>query len=152
MNKLVEWTIDWPARLARPMAWVGPLVGRILVGEVFMTSGWIKLHNLPRMVETFAEWGIPLPQLTTPFVSAVELVGGILLLLGLFTRLAAVSLAAVMAVAIAMVLWPEVDSLDALLGLSESAYLAIFLWLALRGPGSASLDCWLQRRFIGARA
>lgn len=151
MKTLVEWAIDWPARLARPMAWLGPLLGRIVVGEVFMTSGWIKLHNLSRMVEIFAEWGIPLPQLTTPFVSAVELVGGILLLLGLFTRMAAAPLAVVMVVAIAVVLWPEVDSLDALLGLSESAYLAIFLWLALRGAGPASLDCWLQRRFTGAR-
>jgi putative oxidoreductase len=147
MEKLVEWTIDWPARMASGMSWTGPLLGRLVVGEVFMTSGWIKLHNLPQMVENFTGWGIPFPQLTTPFVSMVELVGGVLLLLGFYTRLAAIPLAVVMVVAIATVLWPDVDSLDTLLGLSESAYLAIFLWLAVAGPGLVSVDHWLQKRF-----
>lgn len=77
----------------------------------------------------------------------MELTGGLLLLLGLFTRFAAIPLAVVMVVAIATVLWPDVDSLDTLLGLSESAYLAVFLWLAAAGPDCASLDYWLQRRF-----
>ena len=147
MGNVVDWAIEWPARLARPVSWLGPLLARIVVGEVFMTSGWVKLHNLPRMIENFAGWGIPFPQFTTPFVSVVELVGGALLLLGLFTRFAAVPLAITMLVAIATVLWPDVDSLDTLLGLSESAYLAIFLWLAAAGPGCASVDAWLQRRF-----
>jgi putative oxidoreductase len=50
-----------------------------------------------------------------------------------------------MVVAIAVVLWPDVDSLDTLLGLSETAYLAIFVWLTVAGPGTASLDHLLQR-------
>jgi putative oxidoreductase len=147
MDKLVEWTVEWPARMARPVSWMGPLVARIVVGEVFMVSGWIKLHNLPQMIENFTGWGIPFPHFTTPFVSVVELAGGLLLLLGLFTRFAAIPLAVVMAVAIATVLWPDVDSLDTLLGLSESAYLAVFLWLAAAGPGCASVDHVLARRF-----
>jgi len=147
MNALVTWAIDWPARIARNIAWFGPLLARIVVGEVFLSSGWIKLHNLPQMVERFAGWGIPFPEVMTPFASAVELVGGLLLLLGLFTRLAAVPLAVVMVVAIATALWPDVDSLDTLLGFSESAYLAIFLWLAVAGPGAISIDRALQRRY-----
>jgi len=147
MKFVVEWGIDRPERAGEALAWLGPLLARIVVGEVFLTSGWIKLHNLPQMVENFAGWGIPFPQFTTPFVSVVELVGGILLLLGLFTRLAAVPLAIVMVVAIATVLWPDVDSLDAVLGLSESAYLAMFTWLAIAGPGPLSLDHALQGRY-----
>ena len=147
MEKLVERTIELPARMARPISWMGPLFARLVVGEVFMTTGWIKLNNLPQMIENFTGWGIPFPRLTTPFVSVVELAGGVLLLLGLYTRLAAIPLAIVMIVAIATVLWPDVDSLDTLLGLSESAYLAIFLWLAAAGPGLVSLDHWLQKRF-----
>lgn len=52
-----------------------------------------------------------------------------------------------MAVAIAAAWWPDVDSPDALLGLPESAYLAIFAWLALAGAGVLSIDYALQRRY-----
>lgn len=147
MDFIVTWAIDWPARIARHCIWLGPLLARIVVGEVFLVSGWVKLDNLPQMIERFAGWGIPFPEVMTPFASAVELVGGLLLVLGLFTRLAAVPLAVVMIVAIATVLWPDVDSLDTLLGFSESAYLAIFLWLAVAGPGVISIDHALQRRY-----
>lgn len=140
MNAVVKWGIEWPARLARCLEWLGPLVARLVVGEVFLVSGWGKLQHLPQIVENFAGWGIPFPAFTTPFVSTVEFAGGLLLVLGLFTRLAAVPLAIVMVVAIATVLWPDVDSLDTLLGLSETAYLAIFVWLAAAGPGAVSLD------------
>jgi putative oxidoreductase len=146
MDFVVKWAIEWPGRLARHVEWLGPLAARLVVGEVFLVSGWGKLNNLPQMVENFAGWGIPFPQFTTPFVSVVELVGGLLLIPGLFTRLAAAPLAIVMVVAIATVLWPDVDSLDALLGLSETAYFAIFAWLALAGAGKASLDHALLRR------
>ena len=147
MKFLVTWAIDCPEHISRHVAWLGPLLARIVVGEVFLASGWVKLHNLPQMIENFAGWGIPFPEVLTPFVSAVELIGGLLLLLGLFTRLAAVPLAFVMVVAIATVLWPDADSLDTLLGFSESAYLAIFIWLAAAGPGSISIDRVLQRRY-----
>lgn len=152
MNALVTWAIDCPARFARPIAWLGPLIARIVVGEVFLVSGWVKLHNLPQMIENFAGWGIPFPAVLTPFASVVELVGGVLLILGLLTRIAAAQLAFVMVVAIATALWPEVDSLDTLLGLSESAYFAIFTWLALAGPGVLSMDYALQRRHSKAAA
>ncbi len=147
MKFLVTWAIDFPERISPHFAWLGPLLARIVVGEVFLVSGWVKLHNLQQMIENFAGWGIPFPEVLTPFVSAVELIGGLLLLLGLFTRLAAVPLAFVMVVAIATVLWPDVDSLDTLLGFSESAYLVIFIWLAVAGPGSISIDRVLQRRY-----
>lgn len=147
MNAVFTWAIDGPARVVRHIAWLGPLLARIIVGEVFLVSGWLKLHNLPQMIENFAGWGIPFPAVLTPFASAVELVGGALLILGLFTRVAAAPLAFMMVVAIATALWPDVDSLDALLGLSESAYFAIFIWLALAGPGVLSLDYVLQRRY-----
>ena len=68
-----------------------------------------------------------------------------MLLLGLFTRIAAVPLAIVMIVAIISAKWDEVDSIETLLGFDESAYLALFLWLAVAGPGLISLDRLLQR-------
>jgi len=66
-----------------------PLFARITVGWVFLLSGWGKLQNLPAVTENFVGWGIPLPGILAPFVSGVEFVGGLFLLLGLFSRISA---------------------------------------------------------------
>jgi putative oxidoreductase len=49
-------------------------------------------------------------------------------------------LVVVMVVAIKVAKWGDVDSLETLLGFEEVTYLAAFLWLAIAGPGAASLD------------
>ena len=140
MSFIVNLLILLPARIASYFAWAGPLIIRLIVGYVFMLTGWSKLNNLPQMVQNFTEWGIPFPQLLTPFVSAVECVGGAMLMLGLFTRIPAAMLAVVMVVAIKVAKWENVDSLETLLGFEEATYFAAFLWLAIAGPGSASVD------------
>ncbi|MBI3530105.1 MAG: DoxX family protein [Betaproteobacteria bacterium] len=145
MKLLTTWLIDWPESIARHFAWLGPLVARVTVGWVFLITGWGKLNNLPQVIENFAGWGIPFPEIMTPFVSAVEFGGGLLLLLGLFTRIAAAPLIVVMIVAIISAKRQEIDSLDALLGFEEFSYMAIFLWLAIAGPGLVSVDRLLQR-------
>jgi putative oxidoreductase len=122
-----------------------PILARVILGWVFLWSGWGKLNNLPIVIENFVGWGLPFPKILAPFVSGVEFIGGILLLLGLFTRIAAVPMVIVIIVAIISAKWNEVDSLETLLGFDESAYLALFLWLAVAGPGLISLDHLLQR-------
>ena len=81
----------------------------------------------------------------TPFVAGVEFFGGLLLLLGLLTRISAGALGVTMIVAIRSARWGEVDSLETLLGFDETEYLALFLWLAIAGAGSLSLDRLLRR-------
>ncbi|MDP3675053.1 MAG: DoxX family protein, partial [Novosphingobium sp.] len=93
MVPIVNFLILLPARIASNFTWAGPLIMRLIVGYVYMLTGWSKLNNLPQMVQNFTDWGIPFPQLLTPFVSAVECVGGVLLMLGLFTRIPAAMLA-----------------------------------------------------------
>jgi putative oxidoreductase len=78
-------------------------------------------------------------------VWGVEFIGGALLLLGLFTRIAAVPLVIVMIVAIISAKWGDIDSLATLLGFEEILYMALFGWLAVAGPGPVSLDHLLQR-------
>jgi putative oxidoreductase len=145
MSAFVTALIDWPRYIAAYLTWLPPLVARIVVGWVFLWSGWGKLNALPRMIENFREWGIPYPEILTPFVSGVEFVGGILLLVGLFTRIAAAPLIVVMIVAIISAKVSDVDSLETLLGFEEMSYVALFLWLAVAGPGPVSLD-WLITR------
>jgi putative oxidoreductase len=146
MNAIIDILIAAPERLSRVFAWLPPLFARLVVGWVFMWSGWTKLNHLPQMIQNFTEWGIPFPQFMTPFVSAVEFGGGLLLLMGLFTRIAAPPLVVVMVVAIISAKWYQVDSLETLLGFEEAAYMALFGWLAVAGPGPISLDHLLMRR------
>lgn len=140
MDLIVNLLILLPARIASHFAWAGPLIMRLIVGYVFMMSGWGKLNNLPQITQNFTEWGILFPKVMTPFVSGVEFFGGIMLILGLFTRIPAAMLAFTMLVAIKSAKWEAVDSLETLLGFEEATYFAGFLWLAIAGPGAVSLD------------
>ncbi len=144
MKFLIDVLIDGPQRLSATFAWLPPLFARLVVGSVFMWSGWGKLNGLPVVTDNFVSWGIPFPHVLAPFVSGVEFLGGLLLLLGLFTRIAAVPLVVVMIVAIVSAKWGDVDSLETLLGFEEVAYMALFGWLAVAGPGPVSLDRLLQ--------
>jgi putative oxidoreductase len=123
-------------------SWVGPLAVRLTLGSVFLGTGWGKLHNLGQVTSFFTELGIPFPSVQAPMVSGIELFGGALILVGLFTRFAALPLMATMVVAILTAKRPEIDGIRSLLAFDESVYFAGFLWLAVAGAGKASLD-WL---------
>ena len=140
MKFIVNLLILLPAYIASFFSWVGPLIMRLVVGYVFMLTGWAKLNNLPQMIQNFTEWGVPFPTVLTPFASGVECFGGVMLIVGLFTRIPAAMLVVVMVVAIKVAKWGDVDSLETFLGFEEVTYLAAFLWLAIAGPGAASLD------------
>jgi putative oxidoreductase len=151
MRALVDGLIGWPQRVAQHLQWLAPLFARVTVGWVFLLSGWGKLQNLPQVTENFIGWGIPFPHVLTPFVSGVELFGGLFLLIGLLTRISAGALGIVMIVAIRSAKWADVDSLETLLGFDEFEYLALFLWLAIAGAGVVSLDHLLMRWLAGKR-
>jgi putative oxidoreductase len=152
MRHLIQAFIGWPARVAAHLEWLGPLLARIVVGWVFLLSGWGKLHNLPLVTANFVDWGIPFPQLLTPFVSGVEFFGGLFLILGFLTRISAGALAVVMLVAIRSALWDQVDSLGTLFGFDESAYFVVFVWLAAAGAGAVSVDRLLEPFTASRRA
>jgi putative oxidoreductase len=140
MNAFVTVFYDWSRAIAGWFGWLAPLAVRIVVGVVFMGTGWTKLQNLPAITKNFTAMGIPAPEILTPFVSGVEFVGGLLLLLGLLTRFAAVPLMIVMVVAIIAAKAGDIDSLETLLGFEEVSYFVMFAWLAIAGPGPVSLD------------
>ena len=146
--KPISLLIGWPERIASHFPWAGPLVARVAIGYVFMLTGWSKLNNLPQMIENFRGWGIPFPEILTPFVSGVEFLGGLCLMLGLFTRIFGGMLAGTMVVAIISAKWADVDSLETLLGFEETTYFVIFFWLAFAGAGKASLDHIIGKRFV----
>ncbi|MDH4259720.1 MAG: DoxX family protein [Gammaproteobacteria bacterium] len=148
MKYVTNVLIDWPQRMAQHLQWLAPLFARFVVGWVFLWSGWGKLTHLPMVTANFDRWGIPFPEILTPVVAGVEFVGGLFLLLGLLTRISAGALGVVMIVAVHAARWNEIDSLYTLLGFDEVLYLAIFLWLAIAGPGAIAIDGLLERRKV----
>lgn len=147
MKFLVNTLIDWPQRVAQHLQWFAPLFARVVVGWVFMWTGWAKLTHLPIVTENFVGWGVPYPELLAPFVSGIEFFGGMFLLLGLLTRISAGALGVVMIIAVRAAKWEDIDSLLTLLGFEEIMYLAIFMWLAIAGPGPIAIDRVLQKRW-----
>jgi putative oxidoreductase len=127
-------------------SWVGPLAVRLSLGAVFLGTGWGKVHNLGQVTSFFTELGIPFPAAQATIVSGIELVGGTLIILGLFTRFAALPLLGTMVVAILTAKRPEIAGIRSLLAFEESTYLAGFLWLFVAGAGKASLDALLFGR------
>lgn len=132
--------------MTRKLEWLGPLVARITLGVLFVSTGWGKVHDLAKVTAFFAELGIPFPELQAPMVSFIELIGGALLLVGLASRLAALPLMASMLVAILTAQRESVHGLPDLFGLVEWTYFALLLWVALAGSGKISLDHLLFSR------
>src|ERR1700744_5598945 len=62
------------------------LAVRLYWGFQFAQTGWGKLHNLPKITAFFTSLNIPLPGFNAPFIAMLEFTGGILLMLGLFSR------------------------------------------------------------------
>lgn len=123
-----------------------PLVARITLGVVFIPTGWGKLHHLDQITAYFQQLGIPAAHIQAPVVSFLELACGALVLIGLWTRLAAIPLIGIMSVAILTAKLKELTGLGDLFGTIEWLYLVLALGLAIAGPGAISVDRLLSKR------
>lgn len=128
------------------LAGFAPLIVRVIVGIIMVAHGWQKLTMMSPAgfgQQMLAPLGVPAPTLMGYVVTFVELVGGILLILGLFSRLAALLLTINLAFAILLVkvniglIAPPEMGAGAELDL---ALIAGFLTILFAGPGALSLD------------
>jgi putative oxidoreductase len=118
---------------------------RILAGATFLTHGTMKLFGWPG---TF-----PYPLNGMLYAAGtLELLGGLLLIIGLFSRPVAFILAGEMAIAYFMAHAPM--GLFPVLNAGEAAvlYCWIFLYIAAAGPGPISVDAWRGRGWIPLEA
>ena len=133
------------ATLETKLSAVPPTLARLTVGYAFLTTGWGKLHNLDRVTEFFTSLSIPAPAFHATFVSWIEFGCGGLLLLGLLTRVAALPLIGTMVVALLTALAPDIEDFSGLVGTVEFTYIALLVWLAVRGAGPISIDRLITR-------
>ena len=118
---------------------------RVTVGVITAAHGWQKLQNLESWQEQLASLGIPMPQLSGYLAIAGELLGGVGLILGLLTPVAAFGVASVLLVAIAAVhlpngLFAENNGFELPLAL-----MSVAIYFIARGGGPWSLDALLHR-------
>lgn len=117
---------------------------RLVWGWQFFTTGLGKLQNHARVTEFFTSLGIPMPELNAWFVGSLEMAGGALLLLGLFSRPIALLLTGNMFVAYLTADRPALfgvfHDLDTFLRADPFWFLFVSVVVLTLGPGVLSLD------------
>ncbi|MCJ7437931.1 MAG: DoxX family protein [Acidimicrobiia bacterium] len=132
------------SRLHGPSAWL-PTVVRVVTGLFFVSTGIGKFADHAKEVADFRGFEVPWPEVAVPVVGTIELVGGLLLIVGLLTRPAALMLAFDMIGALATAGRVEGGSFHLVY---PPVLLVLMLFLCWAGPGHLSLD----ERMAGRRA
>jgi len=129
------------------------LLVRLYWGWQFAQSGWGRLHHLDTATQFFGSLGVPAPGPTCVIISLMELIGGILLILGLGSRITGLLLSGDM---IGAYVLSDRDALGSILSdpgkfYNADPYTFLFasLMILIFGPGRFSLDYWFFRRRDG---
>ena len=134
---------------------------RIMAGGVFFWEGILKFVYVNQGVGRFTKLGMPFPHFTAHFVGGLEIIGGLLLLSGLMTRLIAIPfifemIVAILSTKISLYLGtsplplppapPQIGMWAVLHEVrSEYAQLLTSAFLLINGPGKWSLDAVLAK-------
>jgi putative oxidoreductase len=156
MKSIIQWLTKPPVDGPRSV-----LLLRLMVGGVFFWEGVLKFVYVNQGVGRFTKLGMPYPAFTADFVGCLEIVGGLLLLLGLFTRLITIPfliemIVAMLSTKISMYLgtsplplppvppqtgfWAVLHEIR-----SEYAQFMVALYLLINGPGKWSIDALLAK-------
>jgi len=149
MKRLIKFYVEVSGMLSRLQS---PflLAVRLYWGWQFAQTGWGKMHNIAKITAFFTTLNIPFPAFSAHFIAGLEFFGGILLILGLGTRLVGFLLAGNMFVAY----WTaDREALGSIFSDPGKFYVAdpfTFLFASLIvlifGAGFLSLDHILQKR------
>jgi len=151
MKKIIDWfsfpPVEGPA---------ATLFLRLMAGGVFFWEGILKFVYTNQGVGRFTKLGFPMPETMANFIATIEIVGGLLLLLGLFTRFIALYFISEMVIAILSTkislylgtsplplpaaapkvgFWAVLHEIR-----SDYAQLLTCLFLLIEGPGKKSMD------------
>lgn len=127
---------------------------RLTWGYQFFISGWGKLHSIDKVSAFFSSLNIHFPIFNAYLVGTCEMVGGLLLIIGLGSRLVAIPLMIIMFMALATAHADQISGFRFLLEpttlVAQSPYpfLITCLMVFIFGPGRVSVDAWIKRRLI----
>lgn len=146
LHRMLIEILPWPQSLLL-------LFVRLIWGWGFIQAGYGKLTHLERTIQYFTDLNLPLPVVNAVLASSTELIGGALLLVGLFSR--AISLPLIVTMIVAY-LTAERDALASLFTSDNSAFFSAAPWpflfasliILLFGPGKLSLDSLLLKRLF----
>lgn len=100
---------------------------RLVIGYLFISSGWGKLHDLNKVIQYFDSLHIPLASIQAPLVAGIEFAAGLLILLGLKMRLAAIPLIGIMVVALVTAKLEDISNFSSLIEIPEFLYLLLLI-------------------------
>ena len=119
---------------------VGILVGRVLLSILFIFAGFGKLTAISATAGWFGSIGLPVPTVTAVVVGLVELLGGLAILVGFQTRIAAIVVALFTLGATAIAHLDFSDAMQVLMLQKNLAIAGGLLILAIVGAGALSVD------------
>jgi putative oxidoreductase len=150
MMKTIDLLYSWFLRIANSLQSPLLLAVRLYWGWQFWQAGHGKLQDISKVVDYFATLGIPAPSLNAHFIALLETVGGILLMVGLGSRLIALPLLIDMTMAFVIAdreaLGQIFSDPDKLYAAAPYTFLFASLMILVFGPGKLSLDEWIARR------
>ncbi len=153
MTQIIEKYYRMLARISSSLQSPFLLAVRLYWGWQFMQTGWGKLTDIGKVVNFFTSLGIPAPALNANFIASLEFGGGLLLILGLGSRLIALPLAIDMLVAYIAAdreaLLSIISNPDKFTGAAPYTFLIASLLVLIFGPGKASMDALLATRAGG---
>ncbi len=129
---------------------------RLYWGRWLIANGWAKLHNLGNVTEYFTSLGLPMPGPTAVFISSLEFFGGILLAMGLFSRVISLMLTVNLIVAYITAEREALLSIfsdpDKFTAAAPFTFLFASLLVLIFGAGKISADTLLGRWLFPADA
>ena len=156
LRRFLDWLTHPPLDAPRATVLV-----RAMAGGVFLSEGILKFVYPNQGVGRFTKLGLPVPAFTATSVATLEIVGGLLLIFGLFTRCIAIPfivemVVAILATKVSLYLGtsplplppsPPTVGFWAVMHETRSDYAQILssAFLLVVGPGAFSLDALLQR-------
>jgi len=123
-----------------------PLVGRLLMGLLFLVYGVVKITSIPGTAGYMGKLGLPAPELFAYLAAIIELAGGLMIIVGWQTRRVAwfLMVYTLIATGLAHRFWeysdPGARGANMANFFKNLAIMGGFFFMALFGPGSASID------------
>ncbi|MCB1119142.1 MAG: DoxX family protein [Chlamydiia bacterium] len=128
---------------------------RVYWGYLFYQAGWGKLGNIGGVADFFGSFGIPFPEFNAYLVGYVEAIGGLCLLFGVASRLAAIPLIVTMVVALLTAHWEAVAGVfqdhKEFVNQAPFNFLMASLIVFAFGPGKFAIDTLLEKLFKGGK-